>query len=118
MVCARPLMFACLVFLSSSWILPPVFAQPVYFVRTLANQIPAGDGVLTAAATMTPDGVQIVGIRQFHDGGFDRTPLIFPTSTSNALLMNNPPSDSTQGFISAVAYVPSLGVLQAGQYDR
>jgi hypothetical protein len=87
-------------------------------VRTLAGQIPAGDEVLAAAATTTPAGVQIVGIRRFHQGGFDRTPLIFPTATSNAVLMNNPPSDSTQGFISAVTYVPSLGVLEAGQYNK
>ena len=67
-----------------------------YTVRTLNNQIPPGDLVLSAAAARTPAGVEIVGIREFHDGGFDRTPLIFATATSNAQLMNNPPSDSTR----------------------
>jgi hypothetical protein len=114
----RQIVFAFAVVLSLTWALPPVGAQPLYSVRTLASQIPPGDFTVAAAATSVPGGVEMVGVRHFHNGGFDRTPLRFPTSTSNAQLMNNPPSGSTQGYISAVTYSPSLGVLEAGQYDH
>jgi hypothetical protein len=99
-----------------TWTLP--LRAQVYTVQTLASQIPAGDAVLAEAAGWTPAGVQIVGIRAFHNGEADRTPVIFATPTSNMQIMNNPPSDSTQGLISAVAYVPSLGVIEGGSYDK
>jgi hypothetical protein len=108
----RQIRFAFAVVLSLTWAAPPIRAQPIYTVRTLAGQIPPGGVALTAAAASVPGGVQIVGT------GSGRTPLIFPTSTSNAQLMNNPPSDSTEGFISAVTYSPTLGVLEAGQYEH
>ncbi|HEX4591235.1 MAG TPA: PEP-CTERM sorting domain-containing protein [Gemmataceae bacterium] len=113
----RHAVFSLSVAFGFTWTHPSARAQ-VYTVQTLANQIPAGDAVLAEAAASTPAGVEIVGLRRFHDGTFERTPVIFSTSTSNMQVMNNPPSDSTQGVISAVGYVPSLGVIEAGQYDK
>jgi hypothetical protein len=90
------------------------YAQ-TYATRSLQGQYPNGDSVEVSAATTTPNGVEIVGIRRFHNGSFDRTPLVFPSATSNAVIMNPPPFGS-QGYISAVANTP-LGVIEAGQYD-
>src|SRR5215212_9568375 len=87
-----------------------------YTTRNLQSQYPSADAVEISAATTTPNGVEIVGIRSFHNGSFDRTPLIFPTATSTAVVMNMPPN-GTGGYISAVANT-SLGVIEAGQYDR
>src|SRR4051812_39046074 len=115
---SRPIALALPAALALAWPPPPLSAQPLYTARTLAGQIPAADGVVANAATSIPGGVQIVGARRFHNGGFDSTPAFFPTATSAVQLMTNPPSDSTQGVISAAAYVPSLGVLDAGSYQK
>ncbi|HEY1381864.1 MAG TPA: PEP-CTERM sorting domain-containing protein [Gemmataceae bacterium] len=114
----RPIIFALPAVFALAWPPPPLCAQPLYTARTLDSQIPSGDGVVATAAISTPAGVQIVGARRFHNGGGDATPAFFPTATSNVQLMTNPPSDSTQGVISAAAYVPSLGVLDAGSYEK
>jgi hypothetical protein len=113
---ARPILLVISAVLAFAWSLPRLRAQPVYTVQTLANQIPAGDQVLASAATTTPAGVQIVGTRRFHNGGNENTPVIFPTATSAMQIMQNPPSDSTYGNLSAATYVPSLGVIEGGSY--
>ena len=101
--------------LAASMLCASTHAQ-TYTTRSLQGQYPQGEAVEISAATTTPNGVELVGIRSSHNGLFDRTPLIFPTATSNAVVMNMPPF-GTGGYISAVATTP-LGVIEAGQYDR
>ena len=104
------------VLLFAAWMVCASTHAQTYTTRSLQGQYPEGDLVEISAATTTPNSVEIVGIRSFHNGTSERTPLIFPTATSNAVLMNMPPF-GTGGYISAVAMTP-LGVIEAGQYDR
>ena len=96
----------------------PRLSAEVFTVQFLSNLIPAGDRVTVNAASLAPGGVQIVGSRNFHNGTFDNTPIVFPTASSNMQVLPNPPSDSGRGAATSAANIPGFGALQAGVYDR
>src|SRR5262245_4489907 len=103
-------------FVSCTWAPSDLFAVITY--TTLANLIPSGDAASVYAAATTPGGVQFVGQRSGHNGSFDSAPLIFPNTSTTMMAMTNPPSDSHAGFINAVIYIPGLGVMEGGNYNK